>query len=48
MFNAAEIAAELHVSVNTIKAHLRSIYRKLDVSRRRDAVDRARALGLLS
>jgi LuxR family maltose regulon positive regulatory protein len=48
MFSAGEIAAELHVSVNTIKAHLRSIYRKLDVSRRRDAVEHARALGILS
>ncbi|GGJ81733.1 transcriptional regulator [Pilimelia anulata] len=47
MFSAAEIAGELHVSVNTVKAHLRSIYRKLDVSRRRNAVDRARALGVL-
>jgi LuxR family maltose regulon positive regulatory protein len=47
MFNAGEIADELHVSVNTVKAHLRSIYRKLDVSRRREAVVRARGLGLL-
>jgi LuxR family maltose regulon positive regulatory protein len=47
VFNAGEIADELHVSVNTVKAHLRSIYRKLDVSRRRDAVVRARDLGLL-
>jgi LuxR family maltose regulon positive regulatory protein len=35
------------VSVNTVKAHLRSIYRKLGVSRRRDAVIRAREWGLL-
>ncbi|GGK41990.1 LuxR family transcriptional regulator [Pilimelia terevasa] len=47
MFTVAEIAEELHVSVNTVKAHLRSIYRKLDVSRRRDAVERARALSIL-
>jgi LuxR family maltose regulon positive regulatory protein len=47
MYNAGEIAGELHVSVNTIKAHLRSIYRKLDVSRRREAVVRARGLGIL-
>ncbi|HYN95314.1 MAG TPA: LuxR C-terminal-related transcriptional regulator [Pilimelia sp.] len=47
MFNAGEIAEELHVSVNTVKAHLRSIYRKLEVSRRREAVVRARGLGLL-
>lgn len=34
----AEIAAALHVSVNTVKTHQRSIYRKLGVSTRRDAV----------
>lgn len=33
-----EIAAALHVSVNTVKTHQRSIYRKLDVSNRREAV----------
>jgi LuxR family maltose regulon positive regulatory protein len=48
VLNAAEIADELHVSVNTIKAHTRSIYRKLDASRRREAVTRARDAGLLS
>ena len=47
VLNAAEIADELHVSVNTIKAHTRSIYRKLDASRRREAVIRARDAGLL-
>jgi len=47
MYNAGEIGRELHVSVNTIKAHLRSIYRKLGVSRRREAVGRARTLGLI-
>jgi LuxR family transcriptional regulator, maltose regulon positive regulatory protein len=47
MLSAAEIGTELFVSVNTVKAHLRSIYRKLGVNRRRDAVDEARRLGLL-
>jgi len=38
----------LTVSVNTVKAHLKSIYGKLDVHDRREAVARARELGLLS
>jgi len=47
MLTAGEIAGELYVSVNTIKAHLRSIYRKLDVSRRQEAVLRAYECGVL-
>jgi LuxR family transcriptional regulator, maltose regulon positive regulatory protein len=43
-----EIGSALYVSLNTVKTHTRGIFRKLDVSNRRDAVDRARALGLLS
>ncbi|WP_422774651.1 LuxR C-terminal-related transcriptional regulator [Plantactinospora sp. WMMC1484] len=42
-----EIAAELSLSVNTVKTHVRNIYRKLDATRRRDAVRRARELNLL-
>lgn len=35
---ADEIAAALHVSVNTVRTHQRAIYRKLGVSSRREAV----------
>jgi LuxR family maltose regulon positive regulatory protein len=42
-----EIAAELYVSVNTVKTHIKSIYRKLETTGRRDAVRRARELRLL-
>jgi LuxR family maltose regulon positive regulatory protein len=34
--------------VNTVKTHLKAIYRKLDVRDRREAVRRARTLKLLS
>ena len=43
----AEIATELYVSVNTVKTHQRAVYRKLGAAGRREAVRRARALGLL-
>ncbi|MER6950313.1 LuxR C-terminal-related transcriptional regulator [Nonomuraea sp. NPDC000554] len=42
-----EIADDLCLSVNTIKTHLRSIYQKLGVTRRSEAVRRARHLSLL-
>ncbi|MGH2863243.1 MAG: LuxR C-terminal-related transcriptional regulator, partial [Solirubrobacteraceae bacterium] len=45
---APEIAAELFVSINTIRTHLRNIYAKLGVHTRAEAVKRARELGLLS
>jgi LuxR family maltose regulon positive regulatory protein len=47
MLSNAEIGAEVYVSLNTVKTHLRSIYRKLDANGRADAVERARRLGLL-
>jgi len=43
-----EIANELHVSPNTVKTHMRHLYDKLGTHRRADAVERARALGLLA
>lgn len=43
-----ELAAELHVSVNTVKTQVRSVYRKLGVSTRRGAVEQGRALGLIA
>jgi LuxR family maltose regulon positive regulatory protein len=42
-----EIGASLYVSVNTVKTHTKSIFRKLDVSTRAEAVARARELGLV-
>jgi LuxR family maltose regulon positive regulatory protein len=42
-----EIAGQLGRSSNTIKTQAKSIYRKLEATSRSEAVDRARALGLL-
>jgi LuxR family maltose regulon positive regulatory protein len=47
MMSNQEIAGELFVSVNTVKTHLKAVYRKLDASGRRDAVRRGRELGLM-
>jgi LuxR family maltose regulon positive regulatory protein len=47
MMSTQEIAADLFVSVNTVKTHLKSLYRKLGVNRRSDAVHRARDMRLL-
>lgn len=44
--SVAAIAEELYISVNTVKSHVKSAYRKLEVSSRADAIRRARELGL--
>jgi len=41
------ISKKLHISQNTMKTHLRNLYRKLDVDGRHSAVDQARNLLLI-
>jgi LuxR family maltose regulon positive regulatory protein len=45
---AQEIARELSLSVHTVTTHMRHLYAKLGVHRRRQAVEHARALDLLA
>ena len=47
MLNTAEVASEMYISVNTVKSHLKSIYRKLAAAHRGEAVRRARQLELI-
>ena len=47
MLNTAEVATEMYISVNTVKTHLKSIYRKLGATHRGEAVRRARQLELI-
>ena len=47
LLTTEEIAAAMFISVNTVKTHVRSILRKLSVSRRNQAVRRAQQLGLV-
>jgi LuxR family maltose regulon positive regulatory protein len=47
MLNTAEVASEMYISVNTVKTHLRNIYRKLAAAHRSEAVRRARQLQLI-
>jgi LuxR family maltose regulon positive regulatory protein len=42
-----DIAADLHVSVNTVKTHQKSLYRKLSVQRAYDAVRRGRQMQII-
>lgn len=46
--SAPEIAGELYLSVNTVKTYMRHLYDKLGAHRRHEAVEQARALGLLA
>jgi len=45
--NSVEIAAAMYVSVNTVRTHIRNLYRKLHVHSRDEALDVARETGLL-
>jgi LuxR family maltose regulon positive regulatory protein len=45
--SVAQIGEQLYISRNTVKTHVRGIYRKLDADTRAAAVARAKGLGLL-
>ncbi len=47
LLSTAEVASEMHISVNTLKTHLNHIFRKLAATRRGEAVRRARQLELI-
>jgi LuxR family transcriptional regulator, maltose regulon positive regulatory protein len=47
MLSTDEIAASMYLSVNTVKTHFKSIFRKLGATRRGEAVRRAKKLGLI-
>ena len=46
-YTEAQIAEQLFISRNTVKTHLKSVYRKLGAATRAEAVQRARDIGLL-
>ena len=47
LLSNAELASEMYITVNTVKTHLKHIYRKLDTTRRGEAIRRARQLELI-
>jgi LuxR family maltose regulon positive regulatory protein len=47
LMSSTEIAKGLHLSVNTVKTHLKAVYRKLGVEGRREAVLRGQELELI-
>lgn len=47
MLSTEEIAGSMYLSVNTVKTHFKSIFRKLGATRRGEAVRRAKKLGLI-
>jgi len=47
LYGTEEAALILHITPNTVKTHLKTIYQKLAVGSRGEAVRRARSLGLM-
>jgi LuxR family maltose regulon positive regulatory protein len=47
MLSTAEVASEMYISTNTVKTHLKSIFRKLAAGHRGEAVRRARQFELI-
>jgi len=43
-----EIAAQLYLSLNTVKTHVSNVFCKLEVQRRTQALQKAKELGLLA
>ncbi|MFN8578998.1 MAG: LuxR C-terminal-related transcriptional regulator, partial [Candidatus Sericytochromatia bacterium] len=45
-FSNQQISASLYISINTVKTHIQNIFKKLDVQRRTQAIDKAKTLNL--
>lgn len=45
--NVPEIAADIHISVSTLRTHIRNIYRKLDTHSRFETISKARDMNLI-